>query len=89
MEQNENRFFPMSLKRHCRPLVTEINIARYMKKFIDRLHIPPYLLLGREDDDDVTDIGKYDFRSVLRTCYRMLNCILNFQHGDWDRMVGI
>ena len=25
----------------------------------------PYLFLSREDDDDVTDIGKHDFRSVL------------------------
>ena len=28
-------------------------------------HIPPYLFLSREDDDDVRDIGKHDFRSVL------------------------
>ena len=27
-------------------------------------HIPPYLFLSREDDDDVRDIGKHDFRSV-------------------------
>ena len=25
----------------------------------------PYLFLSREDDDDVRDIGKHDFRSVL------------------------
>ena len=25
----------------------------------------PYLLLSREDDDDVRDIGKHDFRSDL------------------------
>ena len=31
---------------------------------IDRLHILPYLFLSREDDDDVRDIGKHDFRSV-------------------------
>ena len=28
-------------------------------------HVPPYLFLSREDDDDVRDIGKHDFRSVL------------------------
>ena len=28
-------------------------------------HIPPYLFLSREDDDDVRDIGKHDFRSVV------------------------
>ena len=28
-------------------------------------HIPPHLFLSREDDDDVIDIGKHDFRSVL------------------------
>ena len=28
-------------------------------------HIPPYLFLSRDDDDDVRDIGKQDFRSVL------------------------
>ena len=28
-------------------------------------HIPPYLFLSREDDDDVRDIGKHDFCSVL------------------------
>ena len=28
-------------------------------------HIPPYLFLSREDDDDVRDIGKHDFRLVL------------------------
>ena len=35
------------------------------KKLMDRLHIPPYLFLSQEDDDDVTDIGKHDFRWVL------------------------
>ena len=35
------------------------------KKLMDRLHIPPYLFLSREDDDDVRDIGKRYFRSVL------------------------
>ena len=29
------------------------------------LHIPSYLFLLREDDDDVIDIGKHDIRSVL------------------------
>ena len=28
-------------------------------------HIPPYLFRSREDDDDVRDMGKHDFRSVL------------------------
>ena len=28
-------------------------------------HISQYLFLSREDDDDVRDIGKRDFRSVL------------------------
>ena len=28
-------------------------------------HIPPYLCLSREDDDDVRDIGKHDFPLVL------------------------
>ena len=28
-------------------------------------HILLYLFLSREDDDDVRDTGKYDFRSVL------------------------
>ena len=28
-------------------------------------HVPPYLFLSREDDDDVRDTEKHDFRSVL------------------------
>ena len=28
-------------------------------------HILPYLFLSRGDDDDVRDIGKHDFRSVV------------------------
>ena len=36
-----------------------------MKKLIDGVHIPPYLYLLRDDDNDVRDIGKHDFRSVL------------------------
>ena len=28
-------------------------------------HILPYLFLPRGDDDDVRDIGKHDFRSVV------------------------
>ena len=36
-----------------------------MKRLIGRHHIPPYLLLSQEDDHDVRDIGKHDFRSVL------------------------
>ena len=43
-----------------------------LKKLIDRCHIPPYLFLSREDDvDDVRDIGKHDFRSVL--CHSLLS----------------
>ena len=34
-------------------------------------HIPPYLFLSREDEDDVRDIGKHDFRLVL--LYPMLS----------------
>ena len=36
-----------------------------LKKLIDLLHIPPYLFLSWEDDHDVRDVGKHDFRSVL------------------------
>ena len=36
-----------------------------LKKLIDRVHILPRLFLSRGDDDDVRDIGKHDFRSVL------------------------
>ena len=37
-----------------------------MNKSTDRLHIPPYLFLSREYDDDVREIEKKnDFRSVL------------------------
>ena len=28
-------------------------------------HISPYVFLSREDDDDVRDFGKHDFRSVV------------------------
>ena len=28
-------------------------------------HVPPYLFVSREDDDDVRDIEKHDFRSIL------------------------
>ena len=28
-------------------------------------HIPPYLFLSPEDNDDVRDIGRHDFRSIL------------------------
>ena len=46
--------------------ISRIAIAeRASLKLIDRLHIPPYLFLSREDEDDVRDIGKHDFRSVL------------------------
>ena len=42
-------------------------IYRRIHLFVYSLnHIPRYLFLSREDDDDVTDIGKHDFRSVLR-----------------------
>ena len=37
-----------------------------MKKLINCFqYIPPYLFLWRENDDEVRDIGKHDFRSVL------------------------
>ena len=36
-----------------------------MKKLIDGVHVPPYLFLLRDDDNDVKEIGKHDFRSVL------------------------
>ena len=38
---------------------------RPMKKLIDRLHIPLYLYLSRKDEDNVRDIGKHGFPSVL------------------------
>ena len=47
----------MSPLRHLRPVGTEIIMAE-----VDR---PPYLFLSRDDDDDVRDIGKHGFRSVL------------------------
>ena len=48
-------------------LINRIAIAeRASLEEVDRpSHIPPYLFLSREDDDDVRDIGKHDFRSVL------------------------
>ena len=50
--------------------------AHPLKKSIDRLHIPPYLSLSREDDDDIRDIRKHDFiRFYLILCYLMLNLI--------------
>ena len=51
----------------CKPR-EELAVAereRPLKKLIDRLHISPHLFLSRENDDDVRDIGKHDFRSVL------------------------
>jgi len=36
-----------------------------MKKLIDGVHITPYLFLLRDDDNEVREIGKHDFRSVL------------------------
>ena len=42
-----------------------VDKAHLLKKLIDRFHIPPYLLLSREDDDDVRDSGKHDFHSLL------------------------
>ena len=38
-------------------------------------HIPPHLFLSREDKDDVRNIGKQDFRSVL--LHSMLSVSLN------------
>ena len=44
-------------------------------------HIPPYLFLSREDDDDdVRDIGKYDLRSVL--FHPMLSNANQARHED-------
>ena len=44
-------------------------------------HIPPYLFLSREDDDDdVRDIGKYDLRSVL--LHPMLSNANQARHED-------
>ena len=36
-------------------------------RFIDEYFsfVSPYLFLSRADDDDVRDIGKHDFRSIL------------------------
>ena len=35
-------------------------------------HIRPYLFLSRENEDDIRDIGKHDFRSFYFTlCYLM------------------
>ena len=67
---------------HRRPLVTGSNMAEYengrstssrdalyrrVLLFVCTVsHIPPYVFLSREDDDDVRDFGKHDFfRSVL------------------------
>ena len=36
-----------------------------MKKLIDRVHILSYLFLSLEEDYDIRDIGKHDFRSFL------------------------
>ena len=35
-----------------------------LRKLIDRLNMPPYLFLSREDDDGVRGMGKHGFRSV-------------------------
>ena len=43
-------------------------------------HVPPYLFLSREDDDDVRDIGKYDLRSVL--LHPMLSNANQARHED-------
>ena len=50
----------MSARCHRLRLVTEIIMAE-----ADRPSPYPYLFLSLEDDGDVTDIGKHDFRSVL------------------------
>ena len=84
VEPNENRV-SRCLWRHCRPLVTEINVAEYgscckqkealvdpiavaekaLNKLINGLHNPLHLFLSQEDENDVWDIGKHEFRSVL------------------------
>ena len=44
-------------------------------------HIPPYLFLSREDDDDVVrNIGKYDLHSVL--LHPMLSNANQARHED-------
>ena len=74
---------------HRLPLITEINITEFgscrkqrevlvdksqLKKLINRLHIPPYLFLSREDYDDVRHAGKSDFRSVLLYPSYVIQC---------------
>ena len=56
MEENGSR---------CKQGEGLVDKAHPLKKLIDRFHIPPYYFLSREDDDDVRDIGKHDFHSVL------------------------
>ena len=58
-----------------------------MKKLIDRLHVPPYLFLSREDDDDVKDIGKHDFRSALFHPLLSLNANLCIEPQDIKNLV--
>ena len=50
-------------------------------------HIPPYLFLSQQDDDDVRDIGKCDFRSVL--LHPMLSNAIPFhsEHLEFSLLV--
>ena len=49
----------------CKQREGLVDKAHLLKKLIDRFHIPPYYFRSREDDDDVRDIGKHDYHSVL------------------------
>ena len=58
--------FMLQTKRNtCREIATQYQGEHPLKRLIGRHHIPPYLLLSQEDDHDVREIGKHDFRSVL------------------------
>ena len=60
---------------------------RPLKKLVDRLHIPPYLFLSRESDDDDTDIGKHDFRLVL--LHPMLSNAIRLTRGARGHFVTL
>ena len=45
--------------------ITAIAGRAPLKKLIDRLHIPLHLFLSGEDDHDVRDVGKHDFRFLV------------------------
>ena len=70
-------------KSHCNRREREYPL----KKLIDHLHIPPYLFLSRETDDDVKDIGKHDFPSVLShpTLSNAIRSSLDMRIRNWPR----